>query len=155
MERGHGNAICPDLSLLVNSLLGHVNAKAKGEPGFKEKKLSPSAKNLLLQHGWPGNVRELLNTLQRAAVWTDDEVISVDAARAALLDGPAQPIGSDGILHRPIDEGVDLEGILKEVARHYLGRAVEASQGNKTQAAKLVGFSSYQTLTNWLKKYGL
>lgn len=82
-------------------------------------------------------------------------MISVDAARVALLEGPAQHIGSDGILHRAIEKGVDLEEILKEVARHYLGRAMEASRGNKTQAAKLVGFSSYQTLNNWLKKYGM
>ena len=28
-------------------------------------------------------------------------------------------------------------------------------RGNKTEAARLLGLPSYQTLTNWLKKYGL
>jgi len=32
---------------------------------------------------------------------------------------------------------------------------MEEAQGNKSKAAELVGLSSYQTLTNWLEKYGL
>jgi len=39
------------------------------------------------------------------------------------------------------------------VARHYLGRALDEAAGNKTRAAELVGAPSYQTLSNWLKKY--
>jgi transcriptional regulator with GAF, ATPase, and Fis domain len=144
-----------DVSLLIDALLKQVNERARDEPGFREKRLSPGARNLLLHHSWPGNVRELLNTLQRAAVWSDEAMIGVDAARAALLAGPAGPVGSDEILHRPIDQGIDLEEILHDVARHYLSRAMEASQGNRTQAAKLVGLASYQTLTNWMKKYEL
>jgi DNA-binding NtrC family response regulator len=44
---------------------------------------------------------------------------------------------------------------LAEVARHYLTRALEASNGNKVEAAKLVGLSSYQTFTNWVARYGI
>ena len=32
-------------------------------------------------------------------------------------------------------------------------RAMAEAGGNKTEAARLVGLPSYQTLTNWLKKY--
>jgi transcriptional regulator with PAS, ATPase and Fis domain len=39
------------------------------------------------------------------------------------------------------------------VARHYLERALAEAGGNKTKAASLVGLPSYQTLTNWLKRY--
>src|SRR5439155_19664290 len=123
--------------------------------GFRAKKLSAGARNLLMQHSWPGNVRELLNTLQRAAIWSDEDLIGVEAARAALLKGPTGRVGRDGILHRSVELGVDLEGILQEVARHYLTRAVEATRGNRTQAAKLVGLASHQTLSNWMKKYEL
>ncbi|WP_269145850.1 helix-turn-helix domain-containing protein [Nitratidesulfovibrio oxamicus] len=42
---------------------------------------------------------------------------------------------------------------MADVARHYLDRAMEQSRGNKTEAAKLLGLGSYQTLTNWLLKY--
>jgi DNA-binding NtrC family response regulator len=42
----------------------------------------------MLQHAWPGNVRELLNTLQRAAVWSDERTISLEAIKDAILLSP-------------------------------------------------------------------
>jgi len=39
--------------------------------------------------------------------------------------------------------------------RHYLSRALSEAGGNKTRAAELTGLPSYQTLTNWLRKYGI
>ncbi|HOY66287.1 MAG TPA: helix-turn-helix domain-containing protein [Candidatus Ozemobacteraceae bacterium] len=29
------------------------------------------------------------------------------------------------------------------------------TRGNKTEAADLLGFKNYQTLTNWLKRFGM
>ena len=52
-------------------------------------------------------------------------------------------------------EGLDLPGLLATVARHYLERALDEAAGNKTRAAKLVGLPSYQTLTNWMRRYGV
>ena len=42
-----------------------------------------------------------------------------------------------------------------ELAQHYLERALEEAEGNKTKAAELVGLPSYQTFTNWMGKYGV
>jgi DNA-binding NtrC family response regulator len=41
------------------------------------------------------------------------------------------------------------------VVEHYLRRAIEAAHGNKSKAAELVGLGSYQTLTNWMQRYGV
>lgn len=140
-----------DLGLLIDHVLAQVNCEAGSEPGYKDKKLSAGARNLLLVHAWPGNVRELLNTLRRAAIWTDGAMISAEDAREALL--PAAPIGRQQVLGRPLGGGLNLPELLKEVARHYLGRAMDEAHGNKTKAAELVGLPSYQTLTNWLTRY--
>jgi len=140
-----------DLGLLMDLLLAQVNQEASIEPGFREKHLSPSARNLLLEHDWPGNVRELLNTLRRAAIWSDGAVITAEEAREALL--PAPSAGRSGVLGRPLGGGLNLAELLREVAHHYLTRAMDEAGGNKTKAADLVGLPSYQTLTNWLAKY--
>jgi len=140
-----------DLGLLIDRLLGQVNREAAGEPGYKEKTLSAGAKNLLLAHGWPGNVRELLNTLRRAAIWSEGASISSEDIREAIL--PAVAPGRLEVLDRPLGTGLNLPALLGEVARHYLGRAIDEARGNKTKAAELVGLPSYQTLTNWLAKY--
>jgi len=44
---------------------------------------------------------------------------------------------------------------MEKLAIHYLKRAIDDAKGNKTKAAELLGLPSYQTFTNWLKKYGL
>jgi DNA-binding NtrC family response regulator len=109
----------------------------------------------MLQHTWPGNIRELLNTLQRAAVWSDDESISLEAIKDAILLSPKTLRGDDGILNRPVESGLELEALMTQVARHYIERALDHTRNNKTQAAKLLGFSNYQTFTNWMNRYGV
>jgi len=141
-----------DIMLLVDKLLDHVN-QTGASIGIKHKKLSTAAKNLMHQHGWPGNIRELLNTLHRAAVWTDDDVISLETMRDAILVAPRAHRGGCDILERPIDGGIPLESLMAEVARHYIKRALEHTHNNKTQAANLLGLGSYQTLSNWMSRY--
>lgn len=140
-----------DLGVLVDHLIEQVNREAAAEPGYKEKKLSAGAKNLVLSHSWPGNVRELLNTLRRAAIWSDGTTISGEDLREALL--PAATAARAEVLGRPLGGGFNLQQLLKEIGQHYLGRALDEAHGNKTQAAELVGLPSYQTFTNWLAKY--
>jgi len=140
-----------DLGMLVDHLLEQVNKEAVDEPGFKDKKLSAGARNLLLAHPWPGNVRELLNTLRRAAIWSEGATITAEDSREALL--PASSTAKSEVLGRPLGGGFNLSELLKEVAQSYLSRALDEAQGNKTKAADLVGLSSYQTFTNWLAKY--
>lgn len=140
-----------DLGLLIDYLLEAVNEEAKAEPGFMHKKVSAGARNLLLSHPWPGNVRELLNTLRRAAIWSDGSTITVEDAREAVL--PAASTGKSEVFGRPLGGGFNLQELLAEVARHYLGRALDEAAGNKTKAAELVGLPSYQTLTNWMARY--
>ncbi len=48
-----------DVALLIDRLLDQINQESVEEPGFKHKKISAAAKNLMLQQEWRGNVREL------------------------------------------------------------------------------------------------
>jgi DNA-binding NtrC family response regulator len=142
-----------DISLLLDRLLDQINRESDTEPGYKNKALSVGARKLMLQHGWPGNVRELLNTLRRAAIWSDGEEITAADVRDALLPETAESRAD--ILDKPLGPDLDLPKLLETVAQHYLKRAMGESGGNKTVAAKLVGLPSYQTLSNWLTRYGL
>ena len=144
-----------DISLLIDTFLERINKESAHEPGYRQKKISAKARNLLLVHPWPGNVRELQNTLTRAAVWSLDEELGEEDIREALLPVPTSEAGSDMILNLPLDQGINLPEIMETVAIHYLSRGLEKEHGNKTKTAELLGLPSYQTLTNWLKKYGL
>jgi DNA-binding NtrC family response regulator len=100
----------------------------------------------------PGNVRQLYHTLLRAAIWADHETLDEADIQAALLRRASK---TDGILGRDVSQGIDINEVLSEVARHYLPRALAITAGNKTRAAELLGLSNYQTLNNWLQRYGI
>ncbi|WP_211309652.1 sigma-54 interaction domain-containing protein [Thauera aromatica] len=140
-----------DLNLLIDALLAQVNREAASQPGFKHKTLSVSARNILLRHTWPGNVRELHNALLRASIWVPGEEIAAEDVTEVLSLTSSR--SDDTILGAALGEGFSLPDLMAEVARHYLERAMEQSHDNKTEAAKLLGLGSYQTLTNWLLKY--
>jgi DNA-binding NtrC family response regulator len=142
-----------DLGALVDGLLATVNEESREDPGYVRKRLAPGARNVLLAHPWPGNVRELYNTLRRAALWTPGDTIRAEDARDAL--GPVSHEAGCDVLDRPLGGDFALPEVLAEVARHYLERALAESHGNKSEAARLVGLPSYQTLTNWLERYGV
>ena len=144
-----------DIGLLIDSLLEKINQQSSNEPDYKHKKISANAKNLLLGHHWPGNVRELQNTLTRAAVWSEAEVMDEEDIRDAFLPVPTTGKDKGDILAQPVSGGINLPEIMETVATHYLQAALAETQGNKTKTAELLGLASYQTLANWMKKYGI
>jgi DNA-binding NtrC family response regulator len=82
----------------------------------------------LLEHPWPSNVRELENAIERAAVLTRDEVIG---PKDLLLDRPAARASATarGTLQKSIDE----------LVRARIDAALEASDGNRAEAARQLG----------------
>ena len=140
-----------DLTPLIEHFLAAANRKFADQPGVEQKTLSPPARNLLLRHPWPGNVRELQATIDRLVLWAPDVTVSADDVRHELL-GTARDGGSD-LLGRPLGDGLTLPSLVADLASHYLERALTEAEGNKTRAAELIGLPSYQTLTNWMKRY--
>jgi transcriptional regulator with PAS, ATPase and Fis domain len=141
-----------DLNLLIDHFFNKINTEIHGKLNRQDKKISASARNLLLNHTWPGNIRELQNTLTRAIVWSMNDVILPDDIQDAILITHPE---EKSILNRSLENGIDLREIMKEVAVHYLQRGLEKANHNKTKTAHILGLPNYQTLTNWLKKYDL
>ncbi len=149
-----------DLGLLINHILKQLNQELASEPGFCERRLTPSARNLLLQQPWPGNVRELHNTLLRATLWLDGPKIGISAIREALLPqvAPEKRFGQgqgQGILGRELGDGFELRALLDEVSRNYIRRALAETGGIKTRAAKELGLGSHQSLSSWISRLGI
>lgn len=143
-----------DIGLLIDALLKQVNEESRFEPGYEYKKISTKARNLMLNHAWPGNVRELLNTIRSAAVWCEGENISEADVKDALITISDSASENDSVMDKNIEEGIDLKEIISDVANHYLSLAMNTTAHNKTKAAELLGLGNYQTLTNWIEKYG-
>jgi DNA-binding NtrC family response regulator len=93
--------------------------------------ITPAALAALTHHGWPGNVRELRNTLERAAVLAAGAAL--DCKDFALSNGASGHNGTNGSL--------DLRTQVEAVEREAIQRALDAANGNRRQAANLLGIS--------------
>jgi two-component system response regulator AtoC len=95
--------------------------------------VTPAALVALTHHNWPGNVRELRNAVERAAVLSAGGLL--DCKDFALANGAPNPqsSGVNGVL--------DLKTQVEAVERAAIQRALEASKGNRRQAANLLGIS--------------
>ncbi|MEQ8407027.1 MAG: sigma-54 dependent transcriptional regulator [Gammaproteobacteria bacterium] len=142
-----------DLSLLTDKLLQQVNQESQTEPGYKHKNISSKAKNLILKQSWPGNVRQLLNTLRSAAIWAEGESISIENLIDAMPESPGHGSPDSNIMSLDVSQGIDLNGLVEKVERHYIRQALAESNNKKAKAAELLGLGSYQTLSNRMQKY--
>ncbi len=110
---------------------------------------------LLKAFPWPGNIRQLENIIERAVVIAEGNTISVRELPHELLralDGIDLPgileLSSNGklpVLHR---------GERERQERELLVRAMAAANGNKAEAARVLGLAR-STLISKLKKLGL
>ena len=106
----------------------------------------PEVFSLFDRYPWPGNVRELENAVERMVVLSRDDVLSLDA----LPDQFVEAAETDHALLTLPDGGVNFESLEKDFIRQALRR----TQGNQTQAARLLGMTR-STLLYRIQKFKL
>jgi DNA-binding NtrC family response regulator len=128
---------------------------------FKVRKTSrhftPAALAALTHHRWPGNVRELENLVERLDVLKPEGDLDLaDLPPEILNDTPAAAFaGAPAAVKRPPvslpPEGLDLYAVLGELEDRLIHEALERTQGNKNQAARVLGLNR-TTLVEKLRK---
>jgi DNA-binding NtrC family response regulator len=148
-----------DIPELVHFFVDQFNQEFKKET----RRVTPEAINCLLRYDWPGNVRELKNVIERAMILeTKDELDITDLpeemvhagdpapeSRSPAAGAPAPESAGDGVIGLP-DEGISL----REVERALVVQALDKTQGNQSQAARLLRISR-DALRYKMKKFGL
>src|SRR5690606_2257383 len=109
--------------------------------GNHRKQLSIESEAVLLAHDWPGNVRELEHLIARLVIFgaPDTEVITVAEVEKHIKTSHQQP--SD-VLNQPIDASFELDRLVRNVQWHYVRRAAQLADGNKTEIARLLGYGA-------------
>jgi len=117
-----------DIDDLVNTLNQTICRRlGKQRPAI----LSMEVLRWIRAYRWPGNVRELANTLERAIVLAEhDTILLEDFAQASKLPDENSPF-----LNTAITQG----WTLADVEKAYIRQVLEATGGNKIQAAKILG----------------
>jgi len=130
-----------DIPELVNLFISRLSQ----ESGKQLTGVTPEALKMLVDYPWPGNVRELQNIIERAATMARGATLE---AGDIHFDSPHTKAADSGTSVLP--EGMTLEQWEDEMIREALRRA----NGNKSQAARMLGLSR-NALRYRLSKIGL
>ena len=132
-----------DLPLLVEAFVEEFRAKYdKRIAGVDEATLA-----VFTAHAWPGNLRELRNTLERAAIVCDGELITERHLPPLTARREASVTTSADAITLPVGTTVE------QAEKALILKALESTGNNKTRAAEILGIS-LKTLHNKLKAYG-
>jgi two-component system, NtrC family, response regulator HydG len=112
---------------------------------------APTACEALLAHDWPGNVRELQNAIERAVALARSSRIEAEdlprlEPRARVDLGPGARMREHAAEHRRLDLP------LAEIEREHILAVLDASNGNKAEAARRLGIGT-ATLFRKIKRY--
>ena len=115
----------------IPALVGHFVEKYRLEIGRPCAGLSSDALRQLVGYSWKGNVRELENTIERAMILFEGTMIDVDDLPSVVRGAPAADDTSDVTLSRAAGR----------FESAHIGKVLGACEGDKKQAAKLLGIS--------------
>ncbi|MEO0649920.1 MAG: sigma-54 dependent transcriptional regulator [Planctomycetota bacterium] len=120
----------------------------RGDRDFTER-----AFQALMQHTWPGNVRELEHAVQRSVLLARGSRIDLEDLPPELTGGATGAV-EDAALAADDPPLGPLKEMLAVPERRFLCRALEATGGNRTEAADLLGITR-STLFNKMRRHGL
>jgi Nif-specific regulatory protein len=128
----------------VLPLADHFVEKYAGEHGKTIKRISTTAIDQLACYHWPGNVRELENTMERAVLMADGEVI-----HGHHLPPTLQTAEATGTV-----VSASLGSAVATFERSIIEDALKTTRGNRSKAARLL--STTERVINYkVKKYGI
>ncbi|AVV33955.1 sigma-54-dependent Fis family transcriptional regulator [Halomonas sp. SF2003] len=133
-----------DILEIATGLLGRM----AGHEGKRFTRLSACAERQLLAHDWPGNVRELENTLRRAIILNDGEVLTAD-----MLDLPSSTAHRTSVSHNAQKDSETTLRPLWMVEREAIESVISACDGSIPRAAAILEIAPstiYRKRLSWL-----
>jgi DNA-binding NtrC family response regulator len=139
----------------IPALVRHFVDKYNKRLNKKVQGIEPDALEVLQEYDWPGNIRELENLMERMLLFAEGPVLlasdlpeplkTVDTVKLPVLAaGPAGDASMKEIVRQAA----------AELERDLIGRALEETGGNVTQAAKKLKISR-KSLQIKMKEFGL
>lgn len=133
-----------DLPKLVAHFLAIQNARM----GTQIEGFDAQAMKALQAHAWPGNIRELQNCIERAMVMSTGNLLD-----ESTLPDPIRAHSDE--LHQIFNhDELSIKRLGTALERVLIRRALTKTQGNRTNAAKLLEIS-HRALLYKIKEYGL
>jgi len=109
------------------------------------------ARKALLDYHWPGNVRELAHKVERAVLLARGTSITAADLNLGRPVQRSRPQTSPELRVINGQSDLDLKKALERVEKHFIEKALERTNGNRTEAAALLGLNR-TTLVEKMRK---
>ncbi|WKZ31873.1 MAG: sigma-54 dependent transcriptional regulator [Thermodesulfobacteriota bacterium] len=136
----------------VEFLAEHFIKKFSAKYGRRLEGVSPEAMEHIKRCEWRGNIREMENTLERAVLLAEGRTLEVEHILVSPESCRSEAQEDCPVDRKPDDGGANLM-TLWEMEKGLITRTLGEVEGNRTQAARILGIS-VRTLRNKLKEYG-
>ena len=136
----------------IPPLVSHFLNKYNHELERNIKKISTEAMDVLCSYDFPGNIRELENIIERSVALETSEIIMPESLPESVRRKNSPPPGGETALIT--DDGVDMERLMDDMEKGLLLKALDMTNGVKTNAAKLLNLS-FRSFRYRLAKHGL
>ena len=143
-----------DIKLIAEFFLKKINQELSSFTDripYYPKKISEKGISFLETHEWKGNIRELYNTIKRICLWEQKEWIDEKLIQKHLIIIPEKHLSQE----LPVlssDTCFDLEEYLDHIKKEMIQKAFDLSGNVKSKAAKMLGYSNYQSIDYFLEK---
>jgi len=125
-----------DIPLLIKQFLNQWNNKY-GE----NKQIAEEALSYLLEYSWPGNIRELQNSITAMCATALSGPISSELLPAPILAYFKKQRTTPSVPVALPEKGLNLKALLYQIEKEFYGEALKKADGNKEQAAGLLGIN--------------
>jgi two-component system response regulator AtoC len=112
------------------------------------KGITPAAMSILLKYHWPGNVRELGNVIERAVVLAEETILVPENFPLDLDESSKKEKVEDFF------DGHSLKAAQKILEKRLITKALQATDGNRTKAARILEIS-HPSLLSKIKTYNI
>jgi len=112
------------------------------------KGITPAAMSILLKYHWPGNVRELGNVIERAVVLAEETILAPENFPLDLGESQRREKVENFF------DGHSLKAAQKILEKRLIIKALEATNGNRTKAARILEIS-HPSLLSKIKTYDI
>jgi DNA-binding NtrC family response regulator len=116
------------------------------------KRIAENAQRMILNYDWPGNIRELHNTIERAVILCDNDTIDVKHLMHEMMQLQKEPKITQATVNDL--KNSSLKEFVDSIEKSLLLQALQMSQGNQLQAAKILGEPRH-IIRYLLKKHGI